>query len=737
MSHRTSALFVSLVCIVVAVALSAAPGARADDPAVAPTPPMGFNDWNAYGCNVSASLIETQARYLHSSGMERDGYRYVNIDDCWEAPQRTADGALQPDPTKFPAGIAALASYVHHLGLKLGIYLDAGTSTCAGYPGSFGHAAQDAQTIASWGVDYLKYDQCNIPFSDFPGETHQQVDTTLYTQMSHALRATGRPIVFSMCNGTDPAAYPWRWGAKVSNLWRTTPDIRDNFASTLANFEGNVELWRYAHPGAFNDPDMLEIGNGGQTLTEYRTQFSLWAEMAAPLIAGTNLTTLTRAERAIYENRRIIAVDQDPLGRQGRLVADSYGLWVLSKRLEGGAHAVALFNSTATPQVITTSAHAIGARPAAAYRLENLWDGRVTRSGGVISAFVPAEGTIMERVSALRPGRARRLTAPSTVVSLAPTAYVVAPGASLQSQVTLTDRSGVPLHHVTFTVTPPAGWAPARPETMHVVLLRPGRSFSRRVEFVAPASVASPFTTAMIRAAAHADRSGAVRAWTTTATEAVTVASPLQPPLTDVGVGLLSPVMVAQAGQEFAIAAPGTGITPATSTSQGVQPASDSFGAIVDPGKAGSDSTAQVTVTAQTGSAERPTGSAGLIERPSLTTGFAQSDEGAALSVSTGGAVTLVWNTSGGQFVDSSISAPAPVSLPVTLRLQRAGATVIGSYSTDGGLSWTTVGTGTLAPGVAAGYLDYGGALDLGLFHDSGTAGWYTTADFSDLTVTP
>ena len=188
---------------------------------------------------MSAGLIESAAKYMHTSGMQTAGYRYVNIDDCWLEPQRGAGGQLVADPAKFPQGI--------------------------------------------------KYDQCNMPFANYPGLSHQQVDTQLYTTMSNALKATGRPIVFSMCNGTDAAAYPWKWGAPVSNLWRTTTDIQDNFPSTLINFEDNVGLYPYAHPGAFNDPDTLEIGNGGQTETQYESQFSLWAEMAAPLIAGTNL----------------------------------------------------------------------------------------------------------------------------------------------------------------------------------------------------------------------------------------------------------------------------------------------------------------------------------------------------------------------------------------------------------------------------------------------------------------
>ena len=327
---------------------------------------MGFNDWNAYGCHVSAALIEAQARSLHTSGLQADGYRYVNIDDCWMAPARDAAGRLVADPQTFPGGIAAVARYVHRLGLKLGLYEDAGVSTCDGYPGSYGNEATDARTFASWGVDYLKYDNCFIPYAGYPGLSHQQIDTRLYTAMSRALRATGRPIVFAMCNGYDPQAHPWRWGAPVSNLWRTTIDIQDNFASTLVNFEGTVGLWRAAHPGAFNDPDMLEVGNSGQTPAEYRSQFSLWAEMAAPLIAGTDLRALDPRQPPHLQqprgDRRRPGSARPPGPPGGRR---SGGRWVLTKRLAGGDRAVVLFNATSRPQTISTTARAVGARPAA------------------------------------------------------------------------------------------------------------------------------------------------------------------------------------------------------------------------------------------------------------------------------------------------------------------------------------------------------------------------------------
>src|SRR5579884_4109151 len=307
-----------------------AQAAAAEDNGVARTPPMGWNDWYSSYCGVTAQLVEQTAQAMVNDGMKAAGYDYVNIDDCWMAASRDRAGNLVADPTRFPGGIKPVADYVHSLGLKLGLYEDAGTTTCAHFPGSFGHEAQDAATFAAWGVDFLKYDRCNIPFGDFPGESQQQVEQTLYARMSAALQATGRPIVFSMCN-PDLGDDPWAWGAPIANLWRTSTDIQDNFGSMLVNFEGTVDLYRDVGPGAWNDPDLLQIGNGGSTPAEYRSEFSLWAEMAAPLIASTNITALTTGALRIYENAGVIAVDQDPLGAQGVPISRAGGLWVLTK----------------------------------------------------------------------------------------------------------------------------------------------------------------------------------------------------------------------------------------------------------------------------------------------------------------------------------------------------------------------------------------------------------------------
>ncbi|MFF5494379.1 glycoside hydrolase family 27 protein [Streptomyces aquilus] len=383
------AFAIALFCAgVPLLSLGAARPAAALGNGLALTPQMGFNDWNAYGCNVSEALIKSTAQAMHTNGMQAAGYSYVNIDDCWMTHNRDSGGHLVPDPAKFPDGIKGTADYVHSLGLKLGIYEDAGTATCAGYPGSLGHESTDAQTFASWGVDYLKYDNCN---------NNGVSARSRYTAMRDALAATGRPILYSLCNwGQDNV---WTWGADVGNSWRTTGDISANFDSMLSIFHSNVGLASYAGPGHWNDPDMLEVGNGSMTATESRSEFSLWAEMAAPLIAGTNIPSASAETLSTLTNSRVIAVDQDPLGKQGTLVSSSGGRDVLAKPLANGDVSVALFNETGSTATISTTAAAIGKTGASTYTLTDLWSGATSTTSGTISASVPAHGTVMYRVA--------------------------------------------------------------------------------------------------------------------------------------------------------------------------------------------------------------------------------------------------------------------------------------------------------------------------------------------------
>jgi alpha-galactosidase len=355
----------------------------------ATTPPMGWNSWNHFGCNVSDSLIRGQADAMVASGMRQAGYRYVIIDDCWQI-SRDASGTIVADPVLFPHGIKALADYVHSRGLAFGIYTDAGSLTCQGRPGTLGHEDQDAQTYAAWGVDYVKEDWCHAQGLD---------PRTQYTMFRRALDHAKQPIVLSICEwGVNR---PWDWAPKIGNLWRTTEDINDTWSSMLDNLDESGQHADVAHAGAWNDPDMLEVGNGGMSDAEYRAHFSLWAIMAAPLIAGNDLGTMSDATRAILTNPEVIAVDQDPLGVQGVLVWEAPpALQVWSKPLQDGAWAVALLNRADTQATISASLARVGLRHDTAM-VRDLWAHRDL--GVFVKQFataVPAHGVAMLRMTA-------------------------------------------------------------------------------------------------------------------------------------------------------------------------------------------------------------------------------------------------------------------------------------------------------------------------------------------------
>src|ERR1043165_3295368 len=260
------------------------------------TPPMGFNNWNSTHCRAEfdEAMVKGIADLFVAKGLKDAGYQYVNLDDCWALPQRGPDGNLVPDPARFPNGIKHVADYVHSKGLKFGIYTSAGTKTCSsiGFPGGLGHEQQDADLFASFGVDYLKYDNCN----------NQGVDAKQrYITMRDALRRTGRPIVYSLCEWGENQ--PWTWASDVGHLWRTTGDISDSYDSMLAIAKKNWTLSVFAGPGHWNDPDMLEVGNGGMTNVEYQSHFSLWSMMSAPLLIGTDLRKASPATFDMLSNR--------------------------------------------------------------------------------------------------------------------------------------------------------------------------------------------------------------------------------------------------------------------------------------------------------------------------------------------------------------------------------------------------------------------------------------------------
>lgn len=271
----------------------------------------------------------------------------------------------------------------------------ASTKTCntVSFPGALGHEYSDAQQFADWGVDYLKYDNCNNQ-----GVDAKQRYTTMRDALKTASEKTGRPIVYSICEWGENK--PWEWAADVGHLWRTTGDISDNWGSMLSIMKKNLPLAEYAGPGHWNDPDMLEVGNGGMTDTEYRTHFSMWSIMAAPLLIGSDLRSVSEETFDILGNEEVIAVDQDPLGTQGAVVSSEGGRWVVAKEMQDGSRAVALFNETGSPQNIATTAQAVGLPEAAAYTVRDLWQHKSDTTTGAITATVPAHGTVLVRVSA-------------------------------------------------------------------------------------------------------------------------------------------------------------------------------------------------------------------------------------------------------------------------------------------------------------------------------------------------
>lgn len=386
-----------VVATVFLVALLPRPGV-AQKQMLARLPPMGWSTWNHFHHDISDALIREEADALVSSGMRDAGYVYVNIDGGWEG-YRDSSGVLHPNGN-FP-DMKALGDYIHARGLKFGIYTGPGPETCGGAPASYGYEAQDAKMIASWGVDFLKYDLCtyrDIMKRESGGDTEKSdaLMIAAYQKMHRDLLATGRSILFSLCQYGWGAV--WKWGPQVGgNMWRTSGDISDNYDRMTSIGFREAGLSAYAGPGHWNDPDILEVGNGGMTSDEQRTHFGLWAMLAAPLIAGNDLRNMDRETRSILLNREVIAVDQDPLGKEGDRVDAEGPLEVWTKPLKGGDIAVALFNRITGSMRMTLALDRIGWRGPALAR--NLW---THNSAGEIRGSrtftVPGHGIVMLRL---------------------------------------------------------------------------------------------------------------------------------------------------------------------------------------------------------------------------------------------------------------------------------------------------------------------------------------------------
>ncbi|GAB2744627.1 glycoside hydrolase family 27 protein [Streptomyces bullii] len=408
--HRRLLRLLTATALTLTATVTASVGTTAEAAPGSPalTPPLGWNSWNSFGCGITEAQVREAADAMVSSGMKAAGYQYVVVDDCWFDPQRDAAGNLRANPTKFPSGMKALGDYIHSKGLKFGIYQAPNEKTCAqgvgtypGSTGSKGHERQDAATFASWGVDYLKYDWCSGS-----GTLSEQI--AQFTLMRDALRATGRPIVYSINPNSfhAPTGDKYNWG-EVADLWRTTEDLLDIWQNNNTNSYpmgvGNVldvtaPLAAQSGPGHWNDPDMLVVGRPGLSLTESRSHFALWALMSAPLMAGNDIRTMSADVSAILRNPRLLAVNQDSLGAGGRRVRDDGDTEVFAKPLSDGSVAVGLFNRGSSTATVTTTAAQVGLS-GGPFTLTDLWTGGTSTTSGQISASVPAHGVAVFKVT--------------------------------------------------------------------------------------------------------------------------------------------------------------------------------------------------------------------------------------------------------------------------------------------------------------------------------------------------
>jgi alpha-galactosidase len=372
------------------------------------TPPMGWNSWNGLGKNVSEDLIKSIADSFITLGLKDAGYTYINLDDYWQGKRDSVTGLLSADPVRFPSGIKALSDYVHSRGLKLGIYSDAGTMTCGDQPGSYGYEENDAKTFAEWGVDYLKYDYCYC--NDYASQNNDYKEAIKrYKAMGDALKATGRPMVFSICEWGPRS--PWLWGKEVGgHLWRTSYDVGDKWEDPrnehsqigiLTSIDVMCDLERFAGPGGWNDPDMLVIGlgnsgyikGGGCTEAEYRTQMSMWCMFSAPLIISCDVRNMSMETKNIVLNKDVIAIDQDPLGKQAFRVWRKDGVEAWKKPMAGGKVAIAFLNRNSTSQSVTVPYDQLELEPQSAYISYDVWKHEQVKqpAGALQSKLTPHE----------------------------------------------------------------------------------------------------------------------------------------------------------------------------------------------------------------------------------------------------------------------------------------------------------------------------------------------------------
>jgi hypothetical protein len=737
--------------------VSGAPSASAEANGVGLTPALGWSSWSFIRHDPTAAAIEAQALAMKRSGLARVGFQYVNVDDFWydcpgsQGPDVDSYGRWVTNAAEFPPsgstnGIAVVASYVHHLGLKFGLYVTPGISeqavaenspiegtpytadeiaepsvpennyNCGGMvgidyskPGAQAFIDSWADEFASWGVDYLKLD--GVGSFDIP-------DVAAWSQ---ALRQTGRPIHLELSNSLNIAdAATW---AQYSNGWRTGGDIEcygcetgassyplTDWANVASRFD-QVAAWQpYGHPGAFNDYDSLEIGNGsndGLTPDERQTQMSLWALASSPLILGTDLTSLDPTDLSYLTNRAVLSVDQDSIDAS-RIVNDP-DEQVFAKTERSGDVVAGLFNTGGASQVVSTTAATLGLPASGAYRLDNLWTHHVSEAGATIAADVPSHGVALLRIT---PVRGAGVAPPATTVALAGPAALTGGQAGTVTE-TFADNGVQPVNGVRLSLSAPAGWTVAPSSVTSFASVGAGQTAQATFAVTAPAPSVL-FQPGTLNGAASYVWRGVIPQRVSESLP-VTVSPPVQAPYATYSSATDGPAAFAESGSEFGISGAGADLFSDA----------DAYSAIYLKGAVGATATVSTEVASQqdmTGFAK-----AGLLVRNDMT-GSGTSPEGVILFESPSGGIQLEWDSSGGDYIDS-VSPPngtIPESLPVWLELVRDGASYTGYYSYDGS-DWLTVGTATVP--------DQDATQDAGMFLTSHAAGSPGQAVFSGFSV--
>jgi hypothetical protein len=749
-----TALALPAACL--AVLGPGAAGASAEDNGVGLTPALGWSSWSFVRHDPTAATIEAQAKAMVDSGLAAVGYQYVNVDDFWyqcpgsQGPNVDGYGRWVTDPSKFPPsasgenGIAVVADAIHGMGLKFGLYLTPGISdqavaqntpiegtsytadeiadgtgeanyNCGGMqgidyskPGAQQFIDSWADELASWGVDYLKLDGVG---------TRDVGDVEAW---SAALRQTGRPIHLELSNSLAiGSAATWE---QYSNGWRTGGDVECYCGSDGSSYPltdwGNVSsrfdqvaAWQpYGGPGAFNDYDSIEVGNGandGLTPDERQTQMSLWALGSSPFMLGTDLTHLDPTDLSYLENRAVLAVDQDAI--DASRISDSATAQVFAKTEKAGDVIVGLFNTSGQSETVSTTAAALGLNPGT-YRLANLWTGKDTETAGTIAATVPSHGVALYKVT--RSGAF--LAPPDTVVSLTVPASVQA-GSTFSATATFTDYGALPAIDTRVRLNLPSGWSAVATSPSRFASVASGQSVS--VDYrVTAADTASgpPLATETLTAGAQYAWLGGIQS--ASASAGTTVAAPVQAPYLTYSSATDGPVAYGQNGDRFAIEGAGADLWTDA----------DAYSTIYQPAAVTAGSTVETEVTAQSGMSGYA--KAGIIVRNSMTAS-GTGTEGVILYESPSGGIQLEWDGNSGTSIDSVTPANGTIAdtVPVYLRLAvAAGGVYTGSYSLDG-TTWTQVGTATV-PGQNA-------TQDAGLFMLSHTAGSDGLVDFSGFTV--